>query len=106
MADFMTNYGIIICYILLIATVAAAALGWVMELLKDPGAIKGVLIGVGILVVVGALAFMLASDSNPSKMDISASEAKQIGAGLYAFYILAIAAVGATLYSEVSKIFK
>lgn len=106
MADFMTNYGIIICYILLIATVAAAALGWVMELIKDPGAIKGVLIGVGVLVVVGVVSFMLASDSNPSKMEITADEAKQVGAGLYAFYILAIAAVGATLYSEVSKIFK
>ena len=106
MGDFMTNYGIIICYILLIATIAAAAMGWVMELMKDPGAINGVLIGVGVLVVVGVLSFVLASDSNPSKMDITSDEAKQIGAGLYAFYILAIAAVGATLYSEVSKIFK
>ena len=102
----MTNYRIIICYILLFGAIAAAVLGWVMQLLKDQGAIKGVLIGVGVLVVVGAISFALASDTNPSKMDITPEEAKQVGAGLYAFYVLAIAAVAATLYSEVSKIFK
>jgi hypothetical protein len=107
MGDFMTNYGIIICYILLVAAVGAAVFGWVRQLLKDPGAIKGVLIGVGVLVVVGVISFMLSSDSIPANMvGVSPEEAKQVGTGLYAFYILALAAVAATLYSEVSKIFK
>ena len=39
------------------------------------------------------------------KYEITASNAKQVGMGLTTFYILAFGAVGAVLYSELSKVF-
>jgi hypothetical protein len=95
MADFMTNYGIIICYILLgVATVAAVAFP-VFELIKNPKGAKGALLGIGTLVVVVAVSYALSSDANPSKIEITASAAKQVDTGLYSL-----------VYSEVSKLFK
>lgn len=106
MADFMTNYGIIICYILLgIATVAAVVFP-VFGLIKNPKGAKGALLGLLTLVLVVGVSYALSSDTNPSKIEISASAAKQVDTGLYAFYILGIIAVLSLVYSEVSKLFK
>jgi len=106
MADFMTNYGIIICYILLAVAVLAAVVFPIIQLAQNPKNAKGALIGIGLLVVVVGIAYALSSDVNPSKMDITATAAKQVGTGLYAFYILAIVAIGSLVYAEVSKLFK
>jgi len=64
-----------------------------------------------------AIAYLMASDevlgfitvdeySVPEvKNEITASTAKEVGMGLNTFYILAIGAVGAVLYAELSKVF-
>ena len=39
------------------------------------------------------------------KYEITASTSKQVGMGLIAFYILMLAAIGAVLYAELSKVF-
>ena len=39
------------------------------------------------------------------KYEITSSTAKQVGMGLTTFYILAIGAIGAVLYAELSKLF-
>ena len=106
MADFMTNYGIIICYILLAVAVLTAVVFPIIQLAKNPKGAKGALVGIGALVVVVAISFALSSDSNPSKIEITAEAAKQVDTGLFAFYILAIVAIGALVYSEVAKLFK
>lgn len=106
MGDFMANYGIIICYILFAVAALAAILFPVLQLIQNPKNAKGALVGIGALVVVFGISYALSSDVNPSKMEVSAETVKQVGTGLYAFYILAIVAIAATVYSEVSKLFK
>ncbi|MBI1287170.1 MAG: hypothetical protein GC178_06280 [Flavobacteriales bacterium] len=107
MGDFMANYGIIICYILFAVATLAAILFPIIQLVQNPKNAKGALIGIGALVVVVGISYALASDVNPGNTEgVTPETAKQVGTGLYAFYILAIVAVGATIYSEVSKFFK
>ncbi len=106
MEDFMTNYGIIITYILLAVAVVAAVGFPLLQLAKNPKGAKGALIGIGLLVVVLGISYALSSDYNPSNMEITPEGAKQVDTGLFAFYILAAVAVGATIYAEVSKMFK
>jgi hypothetical protein len=106
MADFMTNYGIIICYILLAVATVAAVVFPIIQFAQNPKNAKGALIGIGALVVVVAISYVLASDNNPSNMEISAEAARQVGTGLFAFYLLSAVAVIAVVYSEVSKFFK
>lgn len=102
----MTNYGIIISYILLAVAVVAAIGFPLLQLVKNPKGAKGALIGIGLLVVVLGISYALSSDHNPSNMVITPEGAKQVDTGLFAFYILAAVAVAATVYAEVSKMFK
>ena len=106
MADFMTNYGIIICYILLAVATLAAVVFPIIQFAQNPKNAKGALIGVAALIVVVGIAYVLASDNNPSNMEITASGAKQVGTGLYAFYFLSAVAIISVVYSEVAKFFK
>lgn len=102
----MTNYGILLTYLLLAVAVIAAVGFPLLQLAKNPKGAKGALIGIGLLVVVVGISYALSSDVNPSNMDITPATAKQVDTGLYAFYILALVAIGATVYAEVSKMFK
>lgn len=107
MGDFMANYGIIICYILFAVAALAAVVFPVLQLVQNPKNAKGALVGIGALVVVLGISYVLASDVNPTKIeDLSAETVKRVGTGLYAFYILAAVAIVATVYSEVSKLLK
>lgn len=106
MADFMTNYGIIICYILLAVACLAAVVFPIIQFARNPKNAKGALIGIGALVVVVGISYALSSDNNPSNMEITAEAAKQVGTGLYAFYMLAAVAIIAVVYSEVAKLIK
>jgi hypothetical protein len=106
MGDFMVNYGIIICYILLGVAVAAAVIFPILQLAQNPKGAKGALIGIGLLAVVIGISYALASDVNPSKMEITADDAKKVGVGLYAVYILGAVAIISMVYSEVSKMIK
>lgn len=106
MADFMTNYGIIITYILL-AVATVTAIGFpLLRLIQNPKGAKGALIGVGILAVILGISYALSSDVNPSKMEIAPEDVKLVDMGLFTFYILAVAAIGSTVYAEVSKMLK
>ncbi len=106
MADFMTNYGIIACYILLAVAVLAAVIFPIIQLIQNPKGAKGALVGLGALVLVLGISYALSSDVVPTDLAITPAGAKQVDTGLYAFYILAVVAVIALVYSEVAKLFK
>ncbi|MCF8256960.1 MAG: hypothetical protein K9J06_05375 [Flavobacteriales bacterium] len=106
MVDFITNYGIILTYILLAVAVVTAVGFPLIQLAKNPKGAKGALIGAGLLVVVVGISYALSSPDNPSNINISPEGAKQVDTGLYAFYMLAAVAVVVTVYAEVSKLFK
>ncbi len=106
MGDFMTNYGIIIAYVLLAVAVLAAIVFPIIHFIQHPKNAKRALIGIVALVAVIGISYALSSDVIPSKMDITPEAAKQVDTGLFAFYILAALAIISLIYSEVSKFFK
>lgn len=106
MAEFVTNYGIIAAYILLAVAVVTAIGFPILDVIKNPKGAKGALIGIGAIVVVFGISYTLGSEVNPSKIEISGGTARLVDTGLFAFYILSIVAIIATIYAEVSKIFK
>lgn len=106
MADFMTNYGIIICYILLAVAVLTAVVFPIIQLIQNPKGAKGALLGIGALVVVVGISYALSSGDAAAHLEITPEGAKQVDTGLFAFYILASVAIVSLVYSEVAKLFK
>ena len=102
----MANYGILLTYILLAVAAIAAIAFPIMHLVANPKKAKQVGMGLGALLVVYILAYLLASDEvseHYSKFNITDSQSKQVGTGLIVFYILAAGAVVSALYTEVGK---
>ncbi len=73
------------------------------------GNIKNTLISVGAFLLIVIISYVLA-EGNPMALQdgemLSASGSKWVGAGLYAFYILAVVAVGSMAFSGIKKIAK
>ena len=60
------------------------------------------------LIIILIFSYFIASDEvlgSYEKYEITASTAKKVGMGLTTFYVLAIGAIGAVLYTELSKTF-
>ncbi|MFT5103066.1 MAG: hypothetical protein ACI86C_000717 [Candidatus Latescibacterota bacterium] len=75
------------------------------------GNLKKTLISVGLFLLIGVISFVMASGSIeglPLVDDkvISESSSRWVGAGLYAFYILGIMAIGAMVFSGIKKLIK
>ncbi len=73
------------------------------------GNIKNTLISIGAFLLIVVISYVLA-DGNPMEMQegemLSASGSKWVGTGLYAFYIMAVLAVGAMVFSGIKKVTK
>ncbi len=71
------------------------------------GNIKNTLISIGAFLLIVVISYLLA-DGTPMPMPegemLSASGSKWVGAGLYAFYIMAILAIAAMVYTGIRKI--
>ena len=69
---------------------------------------KKMLYSFGGLIAILIISYLMASNEvlgSYEKYEITSSTAKQVGMGLTTFYILAIGAIGAVLYAELSKSF-
>jgi len=97
------------CYALFgLATIAAIVFP-IMAMVKNPKGAKSALVGVIALLAVFGISYVLAGDEMlPKYYDFISGPAasKQVGMGLIAFYILAIGAIGVTVFSGVTKFFK
>ena len=72
------------------------------------GNIKNTLISVGAFLLIVIISYVLA-DGSPMQMrdiSLSASGSKWVDTGLYMFYIMAILAIGAMIFSEIKKVTK
>lgn len=73
------------------------------------GNIKNTLISIGAFLLIVVIAYVLAK-GNPMPMQegemLSESGSKWVGTGLYTFYILAILAIGAMVFSGIKKVIK
>ena len=106
--EILINWGIILTYIM-VAFAAFAAIGFgIKQMMQKTNNAKKTLYTIGGLFVIIILSYVTASDEvlgSYEKYEITASTAKKVGMGLTTFYILAISAIGAVLYSELSKVF-
>lgn len=106
----MVDAGLYIAYALFAVAALASVVFPLLYTARNIGDAKNSLIGVGALVVVLILAYVLSSGefyfSGIEKFEMTESGIKLVSAGLNSFYLLALLAVLATIYSEVSSIFK
>jgi len=99
-----------IAYIVLAITVAIVALFSLKNIVTRPKVLMATLKNVGAFVVLAAIAYFgFASGVETPMKDgevLSEGGSKLVGAGLYLFYFLLIAAVGLMLYTGVKKTIK
>ena len=104
----LINIGIILTYFM-IGFAALTAIGFgIKKLMQKTNNAKKTLYIIGGLVAVLIFSYLIASDEvlgSYEKYEITASTAKKVGMGLNTFYLLAIGAIGAVLYAELSKTF-
>ncbi len=104
----MIDIGLWISYILLFAAVAGMAVYSIINMLRDPKKAKGSLIGIGILIGLFLIAFLLSGNEVLPRYEdfgIDASDSKLIGAGLITMYILGAGTVLIAVYAEIRKLF-
>jgi NADH:ubiquinone oxidoreductase subunit 6 (subunit J) len=106
--EILINWGIILTYIM-VAFAAFAAIGFgIKQMMQKTNNAKKTLYTIGGLFFIIIFSYITASNevlSSYEKYEVTASTAKKVGMGLTSFYILAIGAIGAVLYSELSKVF-
>jgi NADH:ubiquinone oxidoreductase subunit 6 (subunit J) len=104
----LINIGIILTY-LMVGFAALTAIGFgIKKMMQKTNNTKKTLYTIGGLVVILIFSYLIASDEvlgSYEKYEITASTAKKVGMGLTTFYVLAIGAIGAVLYAELSKVF-
>ena len=102
----LINIGIILTY-LMIAFGTLTAIGFgIKKMMQKTNNAKKTLYTIGGLFVVLLFSYFISSDEvlgSYEKYKISAATAKTVGMGLTSFYILAIGAISAILYTELSK---
>ena len=105
----MLDIGLYIFYFLLFIAVAAAMFFPLLAAVKEPSTLGKSAIGIGGMVVLFVIAYLLSDDQvnlKSAAMGITGSGSKLIGAGLIMFYITLLLAVLALIYSEISKALK
>jgi len=106
----MVSEGVMLnwCFLLLgIATLVAVVFP-ILGMAKDLKKAKSSLIGVGVLAVIFIVSYVM-STAEPyisGELVIDGSVTKASEAGLIMFYIMIFLAIGAILYTEISKAFK
>jgi uncharacterized membrane protein len=102
--------GLYIAYALFAIAALASVVFPLLYTVRNISDAKNSLIGVGALVVVLVLAYVLSSGEfyfdGIEKFNMTESGIKLVSAGLNSFYLLALLAIIAAVYSEVSSIFK
>jgi len=111
MSEFLVNGGLILTYIMISVGSLAAIFYPIMFLVKNPSKGKNALIGVGSLLIITIVSYVIASADimkfpGSDKFGMTEGSTKRVGMGLIVFYILSIGAIVAVLYTELGKIFK
>ena len=111
MSDFLINAGLILTYIMIGVAALAAVIYPLMFLAKNPSKGKTALMGVGGLLLIAVVSFIIASGDlmtfpGSEKFGMTEASTKRVGMGLITFYILSIGAILAVLYAELGKLFK
>ncbi len=108
MTDFIVTYGIYLAYFALVVATLAAIIFPLLQMFRDLTNAKTAFIGIGAVVVVFFLCYLLAGKEPLTIGEIVASggQMKMVEASLYVFYILLASSILAILYSTISRYFK
>lgn len=104
-----TDIGLYLGYAVLLVAVGAAIIFPLINAIKTPANLLKSLAGVGALVVVFVISYMLSGSEVAVKAaasGIDASSSKLIGAGLITFYIVLVLSIGGVIFSELNKALK
>ena len=103
------SWGLYLGYVIFAIAVIATIVLPLINTIKNPGSLVKSGIGVGVLVAVFVISYVL-SDSEVSAiakgLGENESSVKLIGAGLIMFYIALFVAIAGLIYSEINKAFK
>jgi hypothetical protein len=106
----ITESGLIIwSYMLAGIAAATAVLFPIVYLVQNPKKAKGALFSVAGLLAIFGIAWLFASGDvldSYEKYDIDEVVSRRVGMGLIAMYILGFGAIGAIIYSAVSRLMK
>jgi len=106
----VTESGLIIwSYMLAGIAAATAVLFPIVYLVQNPKKAKGALFSVAGLLAIFGIAWLFASGDvldSYEKYDIDEVVSRRVGMGLIAMYILGFGAIGAIIYSAVSRLMK
>ncbi len=108
MTDFIVSFGIPLAYVALgIAIIAALAFPFI-QMFQDLKKAKSAFFGIGALIVLFIICYVLAANEPFSigDINISAGQMRTIEAGIYLFYFTLVGSIIAILYSTVSRYFK
>ena len=106
------DIGLFLTYILVVGGVGIALYFAIKFGVSNPNKSKKSMMGVGILVTILIISFILASDKPldfhgfealSEKLNLTPGIIKRSGAGLITFYIFGVGAIVAAIYYEVSK---
>lgn len=94
------NWMVIVGFIL-------AVMSFIASVVLNPSSLKGMLIGVAAIVIIGGISYSMADATVlPSYKDVDESTSKLVSTGLNAFYIVGLLAVLSVLYSGVARLLK
>ena len=96
-------------YLLIAIATVLSVVFPVIFMIQNPKGIKKTLVGIGAMALLFLVAYLIASDEvlpKYEKYGVDPSISKQVGMGLIATYLFGLGAIGAIIYSAVSRIFK
>ncbi len=104
----MIDFGLWIGYLLAMAGAAGMLVFSIRNIIGNPKNAKYTLMGVGAIVVLFLLSWVVSSSElTPRMVNLQASESmsKMIGAGFIMLYLMGVITVAAIFYVEIKKLF-
>ena len=104
----MIDFGLWIGYLLTIAGAVGMLVFSIMHIIKNPKNAKFTMIGVGAIIVLFLLSWIISSsDLTPKMMNLESTESssKMIGAGFIMLYLMVIIGIIAIFYTETRSLF-
>lgn len=105
----LINIGIILTYVMVALGSVIALYFGIMKLIKNGENAKKTIYAILGLLVICIASYSIASDevlSSFEKYNITSGTSKQVGMGLYIFYLLAFGGLASIIFAEFSKVFK
>ena len=110
MVDIIVNIGIPLTYVLIAVAALTSIIFPIREIIQQPKHAKGTLMGLGALLAVIILGYLLSGEGvihgATGKVLAEGFTSKMVGAGIISFYIFIIGATLAIVYSEAMAMMK